>query len=298
MLGPGLLVVGSGSANSLAASGNNVFYADSGRGVYAIDRITGTNTRLYLKISPYEFPDEVAADEFEVYWTDLNTNRVIGLPILDPSAAPTTLSNPPQPNGLRLYLGRLYWASNAGVIGWTLPDGGAEQRYPVGGTPSELDVEGDLVYFTDASGPSGPFHSIRKLDMRNGQVSTIADHQGNLGRIIVHQGYVYWGTDEGPDGGTLSRTVTDGGAAIEVVARVPLPVVALAKDGTDTIFFGTFQNSPEQAFDAGIYKFSISVGSTQQVAAGLQYPIDVLPLPEALFWAEQTRRIVRLSPKP
>ena len=297
-LGPGLIDLDAGSANSLTVSGNQIIFADNGRGIYAIDRTSGSLERLYLKSSPYEFPDEIVADSSNVYWTDLATNRLLRLELAVTDAGPVVLATPTSPNGLRLIGDKLYWASNYGEVGWTLTDGGSERRYPVGGTPSELAVDGDAIYYTDMSGPPGPTHSVARVDLQSGAVSVLADHQGSLGRIVVDREFVYWGTDEGPDGGAVARTRKLGGAPREVVAQVPLPVVALAMDEGEILYFGTFPTSSAQLRDAKLYKLTLDGGLTTTIAEDLQYPLDILPLPEAIFWVEQGRRVARLSPKP
>jgi len=282
-------------ANGIALTETSVFFVNLEVGILSVPRNGGTTSIVYQKASAIESPAEIAVDEQSAYWTDFAGNRVMKIDLA--SGVITVLDTPSEPLGLKLRNGILYWASQAGLVGFVSVDGFTKGTYDVGAgsMPAELDVDDSAIYVTDLSGPTGPNQKIERVDLDSGVVNVLTSNENDPGMIVVDDLYVYWGV--GDDSGGELHSVAKMGGTVSTLASSPLAIVGVGLDA-GSIYFTSFAHSEATVPQEGLYQLDRLTGITSNLASGLYYPRQLIVGSDGIYWGEEGLRVAKLPLAP
>jgi hypothetical protein len=239
-------------------------------------------------------PQGIAVDRTNVYWTDLNGNTVMSVPI---GGGPTTTlaSGQEGPFDLALNSTNLYWTTLFGgeVVEVALDGGAAEMVAPRHGTQGQGSVaianDATSIYWASQDG------TILSVGLDGGTPTIVASGQGiDTFGIAVDSTNVYW-TYEGtaPDfaDGEVRKTPKQRGAITALASGQTAPH-GIAVDATSVYWTNSNTNSgPPKGSDSGsgmgtgsVMKVPLEGGSIATLASGQANPTGITVDATNVYW--------------
>jgi hypothetical protein len=268
----------------LALDSTHVYWTNLNAGVVGV----GKNSGLPMTLPTFGYPDQIAATDSRVYFTDNNGAGSIRATSLGGSVSDLAFgANLDYPGAIGVNASYVYFGDHNGGNGGAirripLPNGsGTPTLISTGyGEPNALTLDSTSVYFTTRGG------YVAKAALDGSAQMQLASGQGTLGYIAVDATSVFYARS---DDGTVDKVPLAGGAAPMAIATNQSMPFGIALDGQHVYFTNRGSGT--------VARVGLDGGNVDTLATNQSMPYDIAVDATSVYWTNEGGTVMRLSPK-